>query len=197
MIAEWLIDPASRNLGLKKLAFMRLGEQMTEIEVLIGKGKSQISMAEVAIEDAAPYAAADAEICLQLYPLLQKDLVGANSTKLLDEIEMPLVDVLMKMEMAGILLDIPFFEEFSMQLGTRLAEIEKEVVELAGKAFNLNSTQQLSEVLFTRLGLQPPDRTRKTKSGHYSTSASVLEGMRGDHPVVDLILEQRELAKLK
>ena len=79
----------------------------------------------------------------------------------------------------------------------RLAEIEKEVIELVGKAFNLNSTQQLSDVLFTRLGLQPPDRTRKTKSGHYSTSASVLEGMRGDHPVVDLILEQRELSKLK
>ena len=197
MIAEWLVDPASRNLGLKKLAFARLGEQMIEIEVLIGKGKNQRSMAEVAIEDAAPYAAADAEICLQLYPILRKDLARADAIKLLDEIEMPLIGVLAEMEMAGILLDKPFFEEFSVQLATRLAEIEKEVIELVGKAFNLNSTQQLSDVLFTRLGLQPPDRTRKTKSGHYSTNAAVLEGMRGDHPVVDLILEQRELAKLK
>ncbi len=197
MIAEWLIDPASRNLGLKKLAFARLGEQMTEIEMLIGKGKNQISMAEVAIESAAPYAAADAETCLQLYPLLKKDLVRSSEMKLLEEIEMPLISVLAEMEMAGILLDLPFFEEFSNELTTRLAEIEKEVMALVGKPFNLNSTQQLSDVLFVRLGLQPPDRTRKTKSGHYSTSASVLEGMRGAHPVVDLILEQRELAKLK
>ena len=197
MIAEWLIDPASRNLGLKKLAFVRLGEQMTEISALIGKGKNQISMAQVAIEDAAPYAAADAEICLRLEPLLRKDLQRSDELRLLEEIEMPLVGVLAEMEMAGILLDVPFFEEFSEELTIRLAEIEKEVTELVGKPFNLNSTQQLSDVLFNRLGLQPPDRTRKTKSGHYSTSASVLEGMRGVHPVVDLILEHRELAKLK
>ncbi len=197
MIAEWLVNPASRNLGLKKLAFARLGEQMIEIEQLIGKGKNQISMAEVVIEKAAPYAAADAEICLQLYPLLEKDLARVGSRELLDEMEMPLIDVLAEMEMAGILLNMPFFSEFSDQLATRLDEIKKEVTELVGKDFNLNSTQQLSDVLFTTLGLQPPDRTRKTKSGHYSTSAAVLEGMRGDHPVVDLILEQRELSKLK
>jgi len=197
MIAEWLIDPASRSLGLKKLAFLRLGEQMIEIEELIGTGKKQISMAEVAIENAAPYAALDAEICLRLYPLLKIDLERVAGTKLLNEMEMPLIKVLAEMEMAGILLDIPFFEEMSVQLETRLTEIEKQVIDLVGKAFNLNSTQQLSDVLFNRLGLQPPDRTRKTKSGHYSTSAAVLEGMRGDHPVVDLILEQRELSKLK
>ena len=197
MIAEWLVDPASRSLGLKKLSFVRLGEQMTEIEALIGKGKNQISMADVAIEAAAPYAAADAEICLRLYPLLKKDLERVGGMKLLEEMEMPLVGVLAEMEMAGILLDVPFFSEMSVQLETRLAEIEKQVTELVGKAFNLNSTQQLSDVLFGRLGLQPPDRTKKTKSGHYSTSAAVLENMRGVHPVVDLILENRELSKLK
>lgn len=197
MIAEWLIDPASHSLGLKKMAFVRLGEQMIEIEELIGKGKNQHSMAEVAIADAAPYAAADAEICMQLYPLLKQDLERVAATKLLEEMEMPLVGVLVEMEMAGILLDAPFFSKMAVQLETRLAEIEKQVVELVGKAFNLNSTQQLSDILFVRLGLQPPDRTRKTKSGHYSTSASVLEGMHGAHPVVDLILEQRELSKLK
>ena len=197
MIAEWLVDPASRNLGLKKLAFVRLGEQMTEIEELIGKGKNQISMADVTIEDAAPYAAADAEICLRLYPQLKTDLERVDETKLLNELEMPLVGVLVDMEMEGVLLDLPFFEEMSAQLERRLTEIEKEVTELVGKAFNLNSTQQLSDVLFGRLGLQPPDRTKKTKSGHYSTSASVLEAMSGAHPVVDLILENRELSKLK
>ncbi len=197
MIAEWLVDPGSRSLGLKKLSFVRLGEQMIEIEALIGSGKKQISMAEVSIADAAPYAAADAEICLRLYPLLKKDLERVDGMKLLEEMEMPLLRILVEMEMAGILLDVPFFSEMSVQLETRLTEIEKEVTGLVGKAFNLNSTQQLSDVLFGRLGLQPPDRTRKTKSGHYSTSAAVLEAMRGVHPVVDLILENRELSKLK
>lgn len=197
MIAEWLVDPASRNLGLKKLAFVRLGEQMTEIEELIGKGKKQITMGEVSIEQAAPYAAADAEICLRLYPILEKDVRRVAGEKLLEEMEMPLVRVLAEMEMAGVLLDLPFFAEMATELDTRLQEIEREVIDLAGESFNLNSTQQLSDILFKRLGLEPPDRTRKTKSGHYSTAASVLERMRGDHPVVDLILEQRELAKLK
>ena len=197
MIAEWLIDPASRSLGLKKLAFVRLGENMTPIEDLIGKGKKQISMADVAIENAAPYAAADAEICLRLYPQLVKDLERVGATKLLTEMEMPLVGVLVDMEMEGVLLDLPFFEKMSGELETRLNEIEKEVTTLVGKAFNLNSTQQLSDVLFGKLGLNPPDRTKKTKSGHYSTSAAVLENMRGVHPVVDLILENRELSKLK
>lgn len=197
MIAEWLVDPASHNLGLKKLAFVRLGEQMTEIEALIGKGKKQITMAQVAIDDAAPYAAADAEVCLRLYPLLKKDVARVAGEDLLEKMEMPLVGVLADMEMEGVLLDLPFFAKMSTELDIRLQEIEREVIDLAGKEFNLNSTQQLSDILFTRLGLEPPDRTHKTKSGHYSTAASVLERMRGDHPVVDLILEQRELAKLK
>ncbi|NOY99394.1 MAG: DNA polymerase I [Chloroflexi bacterium] len=197
MIAEWLVNPASRNLGLKNLAFVRLGEQMTPIEELIGKGKNQRSMAEVTIETAAPYAALDAEVCLRLHPLLQADLERVQATRLLDEIEMPLVIVLAGMEEAGILLDLPFFQEMSVELQTRLTEIEKQVYQLVGKTFNINSTQQLSTVLFTHLGLEPPDRTRKTSSGHYSTSAAVLEGMRGQHPVVDLVLEQRELSKLK
>jgi len=197
MIAEWLVDPASRNLGLKKLAFVRLGEQMTEIEELIGKGKSQVTMAQVAIDDAAPYAAADAEICLRLYPILKKDVARVAGEDLLENMEMPLVSVLADMEMEGVLLDLPFFKEMSATLESRLNEIEKEAFDLAGEEFNLNSTQQLSDILFVRLGLQPPDRTRKTKSGHYSTAASVLERMRGDHPIVDLVLEQRELSKLK
>ena len=84
MLAEFIIDPASRNLGLKNLAYARLGEEMTHIEELIGKGKNQISMADVAIESVAPYAAADAETTLRLMPILQKDLQRVNGTKLLD-----------------------------------------------------------------------------------------------------------------
>ena len=197
MIAEWLVNPASHNLGLKNLAFARLGEEMTHIESLIGKGKNQRSMAEVPVEAAAPYAAADAEICLRLKPSLLEDLRRVGAEALLDEMEMPLVSVLAEMEMTGILLDVPFFETMSRELERRLAELETQVYDMVGGRFNLNSTQQLSKILFERLRLSPPDRTRKTKSGYYSTSASVLEGLRGAHPVVDLILEHRELAKLK
>jgi len=197
MLAEFIIDPGSRNFGLKNLALARLGQEMTHIEELIGKGKNQLSMADIAIESVAPYAAADAETTLRLMPLLQKDLDRANGTKLLAEIEMPLVPVLAEMEMTGILLDLQFFKRMSEELTARMAEIEKRVFESVGKPFNLNSTQQLSDVLFTHLRLEPPDKGKKTASGHYSTSADVLESLRGKHPVVDMLLENRELSKIK
>jgi DNA polymerase-1 len=198
MIAEWLIDPSSRNLGLKNLAFARLGEEMTHIEELIGpKGKSQRSMDEVDIQSAAPYAVADAEMCIRLRPLLLGELDRVGERKLLDEIEMPLVTVLAEMELVGVLLDQPFFEKMSIELGKRMGEIEMQVFQAIGKSFNINSTQQLSDVLFKTLKLEPPDRGRKTASGHFSTSADVLEELSGKHPVVNLVLENRELSKLK
>jgi DNA polymerase-1 len=197
MLAEFIVDPASRNLGLKNLAAVRLGEKMTHIEDLIGRGKKQVSMAEVAVDSASAYAAADAETILRLLPIMQQEVQRVNGTKLLHEIEMPLVAVLAEMEMTGILLDRPFLKHMSDELAGRLNEIEKQVFESVGKAFNLNSTQQLSEILFTRLGLEPPDRGKKTASGHYSTSADVLEALRGKHPVADLVLEHRELSKLR
>jgi DNA polymerase I len=197
MLAEFIVDPASRNLGLKNLAFVKLGEEMTHIEDLIGKGKKQITMAEVPIDAAAPYAVADAEVTLRLLPIEKQDLQRVNGEKLLYEIDLPLTPVLADMEMAGIGLDIPFFQETGKRLEGRLAEIEKQVFDTVGMPFNINSTQQLSDVLFNRLGLEPPDRGNKTSSGHYSTSAGVLDLLRGKHPVVDWILEHRELAKLK
>ncbi|MGB7874201.1 MAG: DNA polymerase I [Anaerolineales bacterium] len=197
MIAEFVIDPASRNLGLKALAFVRLGEQMTEIEELIGKGKNQISMAEIDVDVAAAYAAADAEITLRLMTILREDLKRVGGMKLMEEIEMPLVTILADMEMSGILLDLDFFSTMSEELQGRLNEIVKQVYDSVGKEFNLNSTQQLSDVLFNRLRLEPPDRGKKTASGHYSTSAAVLENLRGKHEVVDWVLEHRELSKLK
>ena len=197
MLAEFIVDPGSRNLGLKNLAFVKLGEEMTRIEELIGKGKKMISMADVAIESAAPYAVADAETTLRLMPLLQADLRRVNGTKLLEEIDLPLTPVLADMEMAGIGLDLPFFEQTGKRLEKRMAEIEKQVFEAVGKPFNINSTQQLSDVLFKQLKLEPPDRGNKTASGHYSTSAGVLELLRGKHEVVDWVLEHRELSKIK
>ena len=197
MLAEWLCDPASRSLGLKNLAWIRLGVEMTEIETLIGRGKNQRSMAEVPIAEVAPYAAADAEICLRLLPILEKELKEKNQTKLFQELEMPLIPILAQMEMTGISLDIEFLRQLSRELQERMAKIETKIFEEAGSQFNVNSTQQLSAVLFEDLKLAPPDRARRTASGHYSTAASVLEELREAHPIVDDILAYREIAKIK
>ncbi len=197
MIAEWLTNPASRDLGLKDLAGTLLGIRMTHIEELIGRGKNQLTMDEVPIAAAAPYAAADAEVTLRLIPLLKEKMQKTNSTGIFNTIEMPLVPVLLKMEQEGISLDIDFFKRFSAEIGERLRLIEDEVHQAVGHAFNLNSTQQLSKVLFEDLKLEPPDRNKRTSSGHFSTSAAVLDELKGQHVVVDLLLEYRELSKLK
>ena len=197
MIAEWLINPNSRNLGLKNLSWVRLDYRMTEIEELIGKGAKQISMAEVPIPKAVAYAGADAAVVLRLLPLLQGEMEQNQATKLFHEIEMPLVEVLGDMEMAGIALNSGFLEGMSKELSARLGELEASIYEMVGEPFNINSPQQLSEVLFNRLKIPPPDRTQKTSTGFYSTAAGVLESLSGKHPVVDLILEYRELSKLK
>ncbi len=197
MIAEWLRDPASHNLGLKNLVWVRLGLEMTDITDLIGRGKKQIGMDEVPVEQVAPYAAADAVMVLRLRPLLEADLRERNAWRLFQEVEMPLVPVLARMEMNGIAVDVAFLHRMSAELAEQLHALEEQIFALAGRKFNLNSTAQLSKVLFETLGLKPPEGTRRTKSGHYSTSASVLEAMRGQHPVVDLVLEHRELSKIK
>ena len=197
MIAEFLINPASRNLGLKNLAFARLGEEMTHIEQLIGTGKHQLSMAEIAIESAANYAAADAETTLRLMPILQAELRSVHEDKLMEEVEMPLVSCLADMEMTGVLLDLPLFEKLSKELAARMAGIEKQIFDAVGKPFNINSTQQLSDVLFNQLRLEPPDRSRKTQNGHFSTSGDILDALKGKHAVVDWVIEHRELSKLQ
>ncbi len=197
MIAEFLIHPEGYNLGLKNMAEGYLGITMTHIEELIGKGKNQTTMDTVPVVKAAPYAAADAEVTLRLVPLLRERMRENNVERLFEDIEMPLVPVLANMEQAGILLDIPYLNKMSGELNQRLLEIEKEIYKAVGYPFNLNSTQQLSKALFETLGLEPPDRRKKTSSGHFSTSADILEEIRKQHPAVELILEYRELAKLK
>ncbi len=198
MIAEWVINPASRTLGLKSMAEVRLDQAMTHIDELIGKGKIQISMAQVSIADAAPYAAMDAEVSLRLRAPLEEELKNIpRAFQLFSELELPLIRVLAEMEMVGIGLNREFFSSFSEELRQKMETIESQILTSVGKTFNLNSTQQLSTILFETLRLAPPNRGRKTSSGHYSTSADVLEEMRGQHPVVDWILEYRELTKLK
>ncbi len=196
MIAAWVIEPGSRRLGLKKMAEAELNVRMTHIEELIGSGKKQLTMDAVAIEDAAPYAGADAEIPLCLEKILAERLSANQLTNVFESIEMPLVPVLADMEYTGIAVDEDFFKVFSDELSARIKDITKEMYEKVGYTFNLNSTQQLSKVLFDTLSLTPPDSSNKTKSGNYSTAASVLEEMRDQHVVVELLLEYRELSKL-
>lgn len=197
LLAEWVCDPASRNLGLKDMAGHYLDASMTHIEELIGRGKNQKSMADVPVALAAPYAAADAEIIFRLMPLLQKRMDECGVRRLFDELEMPLIEVLAEMEMSGISLDTSVLEALSKDVSRQMGEIEQRIYETAGYSFNINSTQQLSKLLFDTLRLEPPDRRKKTASGHYSTSADVLEDLRGKHPVVDMVLEYRELSKLR
>jgi DNA polymerase-1 len=197
MIAEFLINPDNYNIGLKDTAKKYLHIAMTHIEELIGKGKNQITMDRVPVAQTAPYAAADAEVSLQLVAPLKKGLAEANALRLFDEIEMPLVPVLAQMERNGVALDMPFLATMSKDLSLRLGDIETSIYEQVGYRFNLNSTQQLSKALFETLKIEPPDRRKKTSSGHFSTSADVLEEIRKDHPVVSTILDYRELTKLK
>ncbi len=197
MIAGWILDPESRQLGLKAMAASLLGIHMTEIETLIGKGKQQITMDKVPVKDAAPYAAADAEVVLQLMPVLRERMRQEKTEHIFDELEIPLIPVLAEMEMHGILLDREFLKNMSAELSVRLAGLEEQICQQAGYSFNINSTQQLSAALFNTLGLVPPRTAKKTAAGNYSTAADVLEEMRGEHPVIDMILEYRELGKLK
>ncbi len=197
MIAGWVIDPASKNLGLKPMAEALLGIKMAMIQSLIGKGKEQRTMAEVSVQEAAPYAAADAEVVLQLMPILKRKLKELGTEHILAELEIPLIPVLIEMEYKGIKLDSSFLKGMSRKLTARLGEIEEEIYQLVGYRFNINSTQQLSRALFETLRLPQPSQGKKTVSGHFSTAADVLEEMQGIHPVIDLILENRELSKLK
>lgn len=196
MIAEWLCDPASHNLGLKSLAFIRLGVEMTSIQDLIGSGRKQVTMAEVEIEDAAAYAAADVDITHRLVRVLEPELRQKGHWDLFVEMELPLVEVLMEMEMTGVALDVDFLKGMSAELGARLAELEERIQGMVGIPFNINSGPQLAEALFGVLRL-PTKGVPRTSTGRYSLTAEVLESLRGAHPIVDLILEHRELSKLK
>ena len=193
MIAAWLVDPSGRRYGLKGLAWSRLGLEMRPITDLIGKGRDQITMAQVSIADATAYAGADADATYRLVELLGDELRQREQWNLFREVEMPLVELLMEMEMIGVALDTDELMQISRTMYQRIVALEKEIHDLAGRPFNVNSTQQLGVLLFEELGLPVKG---KTKTG-YSTRASVLEELRELHPIIDLVLEHRQLAKLK
>ncbi|MFN8558162.1 MAG: DNA polymerase [Dehalococcoidia bacterium] len=191
MVAAYLLGEGS--LGLKPLAFDRLGVEMTQITELIGSGRKQITMAEVPVERAGPYACADADLTGRLRGILEAELREKALWDLFTDIEMPLVDVLVNMEMRGVALDTDVLREMSQYLSGEIGRVEAALHEAAGETFNINSPAQLSRLLFDRLDLP---KTRKTSLG-YSTDAQALASLRGVHPVVDLLFEYRELTKLR
>ncbi len=191
MIAAYLLNETSMR--LKDLAFTRLGREMTEIVQLIGAGRKQLTMDLVDSDEAGDYAAADVEVTFELAETFHPEIAAAGMEKLLYEIEQPLVEVLLDMEKTGIAVDVPYLEELSEEITTRLHQVEIELNEMAGRAINPNSARQLAPLLFDELGLKSG---RKTKTG-FSVDSEVLENIRHEHPIVDLILEHRSLAKLK
>jgi DNA polymerase-1 len=195
MIAANLVEQGG-SLGLKNLVRDKFGVEMTEIEALIGKGKNQILMADVDIAKVSRYACADADYTFRLVELYQPMLAERGVEKLFHEVEMPLLPVLMEMERAGVLLDLDFLAQMSRELTARLQELEKQITAQIGAPINIASPQQLGDALFNRLKL-PTTGLPKTKTGQISTAADVLESLRNAHPVIPLILEHRELSKLK
>ena len=150
-------------------------------------------MADVEVEAAGRYAAADADMTGRLRPGLEEELRRQNLWALFVEVEMPLVPVLARMEMVGVALDVAVLREMSIVLGREIARMEDEIHGQVGHRFNIGSPQQLGQVLFEQLKLP---KTRKTKLG-YSTDAQALEALRSLHPIIDQILSYRELTKLK
>jgi DNA polymerase-1 len=191
MIAAYLLG--EKSIGLKALAFNRLGVEMTPITDLIGKGAKQLSMAMAPIEQVADYACADADITLMLKSMLDSELRKEGLWQLFSEVEMPLVPVLVAMERNGVAIDVELLRDMSHSLGKEMLRLEAEVYNSLGYRFNINSSQQLSRILYEELMLPKP---RKTKSG-YSTEASALEELKGTHPIIELVLQYRQLAKLK
>ncbi|MSP13351.1 MAG: DNA polymerase I [Chloroflexi bacterium] len=193
MVAAWLLDPARRIFGLKELVKDWLGTPMTPITELIGKGKQQLTMNQVDIASAVQYAGADADMTFHLAEALRSRLVAQDLWSLFSDLEMPFLRILLEMEMTGILLDLPYLQELSREFYQRMEALESDIFRMAGHPFNINSTKQLATVLFDELGLP---KLKRTKTG-YSTDAEVLENLRDAHQIFALLLEYRQLGKLK
>lgn len=191
ILAAFLLG--EKSLGLKALAFSKLGIEMTQISQLIGTGAKQITMDQVSVAQAAPYASADADMTARLRAGMEPALKKEGLWDLYADVEMPLVPVLVQMERWGVALDTNLLAAMSRDLGQKLGELETTIYENVGHRFNINSTQQLGQVLFEELHLP---HGRRTKSG-YSTDQSVLEGLRGAHPIITAMLEYRQVIKLK
>jgi len=191
MLAAYLLG--EKNLGLKALAFNKLGVEIPTPAELTGPGKKKSSLALLEANRVAGHACASVGVVWSLKERLEAELRQQGVWQLFTEVEMALVPVLVAMETNGILLDTDLLRKMSLEMGKELLRLEKEIYGSVGHQFNINSPQQLGKVLFEDLRLP---QSRRTKTG-YSTEASVMEALRGVHPVIELILQYRQLSKLK
>ena len=196
MIAHYLINPDMRH-NMDVLSETYLKYSPKSIETLIGKkGKNQLSMRDVALEDIKEYAAEDADITFQLKQNFSPILDKAETKKLFDAIEIPLIPVLASMEREGIHLDVPFLKEMSVEMAKESAALEQKIYETAGEKFNLASPKQLGDILFDKLKIGGA-KQKKTKTGQYATGEEILSYLANDHPIVKDILEWRQMVKLQ
>jgi DNA polymerase-1 len=193
MVASYLLNPEVRAHNLDILALDYLGHKKVSTESLIGTGKNQISMEQVPLEKISAYACEDADVTLRLRLVLEERLRQAQLWRLMEEVEMPLLEVLADMELAGISIDAAHLTAMGEKIRRSLTELTAEIHRLAGVEFNVASPPQLAEVLYGKLGLPPGP---KGKSGVASTAGEVLADLRDRHPVVQKIIEHRELTKL-
>ena len=193
MIAAHLLGRSYNQLGLKDLSLNEFRHEMTNIKELIGSGRKQITFDQVDISAAADYAAADSDITFRLRDVFEPQLQQQDLRGLMDETELELLPVLVTMQRHGIKMDAGVLHEMSADMYQQLGRTENDIYQSIGHTVNINSPQQLSTLLFQELGLP---KTKRTKTG-FSTDANALESLKGMHPVVDQILEYRQVSKLK
>ena len=194
MLAHYLLEPEQRH-NMDYLAEAYLDYITIPIEELIGKGRQQRSMREVPVEQVKEYAAEDADITLQLYEKLSPMLKENGVEKLLNDIEMPLVPVLSRMEANGVRIDTENLKQISDEFGRQIQQVEERIYEAAGMPFNIASPKQLGEVLFEKLRID--EKAKKTKTGQYATGEDVLQKLSHKHPIIQMILDYRSFTKLK
>ena len=195
MIAHYLIQPDMRH-NMDILAERYLNYETISIETLLGKkGKNQKNMRDIEPKEILNYAAEDADITFQLKGVFERKLIETGVEKVFKNIEMPLVPVLARMERKGIKIDVKSLRNYSKELGDTILRLEREIIDMAGRPFNVGSPRQLGEVLFDDLKLS--EKPKKTKTGQYATSEAILESLRKQHPIIESILNFRELKKLK
>lgn len=193
MIASYLLNPSKQKHNLGDIVLEYLGEKMTPIENLIGKGKKQTTIDKIDIEQVKNYSCADADKVLQLVEILRPLLKEKKLDDLFYNIEMPLLNVLAEMENDGIRIDVKYFKNLSNEFAQEIEKLEKKIYQLAGQELNLNSPKQLAFILFEKLSLPV---IRRTKTG-VSTDEEVLKNLSSLHELPRLLLEYRELQKLK
>ncbi len=192
MLASYVIDPDQKH-NMDNLAKVYLGYETIPLSDLIGNKKNAGKIFDVELEKLSEYAAEDADITFRLFAKLKEIIDKEKLQKIAYDIEFPLVEVLEQMERNGVKIDIESLRKFSKELEIKLDELTKQIYSISGATFNINSTKQLQEVLFEKLKLP---LSKKTKTG-YSTDAKSLEKLRGKHEVIDLLLEYRQISKLK